>query len=93
MEDIEYIRKTLPRQVLFLQMAEEAAELSAACSKVARILDGQNPAGKTLPEAVLSVMEEFTDVTLAAEAVQVEAMGEIRDRKLARWVDRLTRRA
>lgn len=44
------------------QLAEEAAELSQAALKLARVLRGENPTLVTRREARKHLMEEYTDV-------------------------------
>lgn len=50
-------------------LAEEAAELSAAASKLARIVRGENPARLGIYDATENLAEELTDVHNAAEVV------------------------
>lgn len=44
------------------QLAEEAAELSQAALKLARVLRGENPTPVTEEEAWKHLVEEYTDV-------------------------------
>lgn len=44
------------------QLAEEAAELSQAALKLARVLRGENPTTVTRKEARKHLTEEYTDV-------------------------------
>lgn len=48
------------------QLAEEAAELSQAALKLARVLRGENPTPVTRKEANKKLMEEYTDVKQCA---------------------------
>lgn len=50
----------------YLGMAEEAAELSAICNKLIRIVDGDNPSPMTEGEAQMKVREEFTHLWIYA---------------------------
>ena len=46
------------------QLAEEAAELSKAALKLARVIRGENPTPVSYAQAVDSLMEEAADVEL-----------------------------
>ena len=56
-ESLEYIRKSLPREVLLLQLAEECSELAQAAMKYVRVLDGRNPTPIKRPEAFNNLIE------------------------------------
>lgn len=43
LEAKRYVKEHLSQRAILLQLAEEAAELSSAASKLVRILDGENP--------------------------------------------------
>ena len=92
---IEYIRKSLPKEVLLLQLAEECAELGKAALKLSRVLDGRNPTPVKRPEAFNNLIEEYADVLLCLEVLGMETsevitqVGEIIPEKLDRWVQRL----
>ncbi len=51
------------------QLSEEAAELSAITSKLARIIRGENPARMTLKEAEAKAIEEIADVFNALDVL------------------------
>jgi len=74
------------------QMAEEAAELSKACLKLARVIRGENPTPVTKDQAVDNVIEEYTDVIQCALELDLEAdKGQIREKKMRffrRWMAR-----
>lgn len=78
------------------QLAEEAAELSQAALKVARIIRGENPTPLPYAQALDHLQEEVGDVrnclkiledafpaTMNTEAIQ--------QTKMNRWLDRLDR--
>lgn len=71
------------------QLAEEASELAQAALKCARIIRGNNPTPKKYDEALLDLIEEYTDVTCAANVCNVEANDYIYDQKLNRWINRI----
>ena len=53
------------------QLAEEAAELSQAALKLARVLRGENPTSVTRKEARKHLMEEYTDVWQCAMELMI----------------------
>lgn len=53
------------------QLAEEAAELSAAAAKLARVLRGDNPARASEENAYLAVVEEVADTFNAVDVLDV----------------------
>ena len=56
------IGKNLPHVDVVLQIAEEAAELSAAAAKYVRVLRGINPSPLSCTQACENVAEEIADV-------------------------------
>lgn len=54
---------------ILLQLAEEAAELSAAAAKLARKLEGRNPTPKSVDECMKSFFEELADVDVCMDAL------------------------
>lgn len=88
-EEIKAIRRMLPREERFAQLAEEAAELSQAALKFRRALTGINPTPKTLAEAALDLQEEFTDVILCAKLLNLKPDTDVMEAKCKRWVNRL----
>lgn len=56
------IENLIGKPALLEQLAEEAAELTQAALKYARILRNENPTPVTEMEAYNNVMEEYTDV-------------------------------
>ena len=89
---IEYVRDNLGRPAILENVAEEAAELAQAASKLARILRGENPAGTTLEEALDNLKEEFDDVMLTGSVAGLFGRAYYEARKLERWVSRLKSR-
>lgn len=75
------------------QLAEEATELSHAALKLARIIRGENPTPVTEVEAWENVIEEFTDVSMCAFELDVNANMDIWDAKAQRfrerWVEKM----
>lgn len=80
-------------QNLFVQLAEEAAELGQAACKLHRAYQGLTPV--TEEKAKENLIEEFADTCLCMVAldrcgeVSLDRVTDIMDSKLNRWVDRL----
>lgn len=84
------IREKIPSEELYLQLSEEAAELSQAASKMVRKLTGHNPTPKSEEEIFKSIVEEYTDVVLvASEILGIEEDSLVANYKLYRWNKRL----
>lgn len=85
----EFIRSRLGTPALLEQMAEEASELSQACLKLARIMRGENPTPVTDEAAQFNLIEEFTDVNVCADILELPVDRAVREYKISRWVKRL----
>ena len=90
--DINYVVDHLDSDDLFLQMAEEAAELSQACLKYVRAHKGNNPTKDSEDVYLNGIIEEFTDVQVCAEAIDITADSDIHDSKIHRWADRIRKK-
>lgn len=90
--DIYYITHNLDIDDLFLQMAEEAAELSQDCLKYVRAHKGNNPTKDSEDVYLKGIIEEFTDVQVCAEAIDITADSDIHDSKIHRWADRIRKK-
>lgn len=90
--DINYVVDNLDSDDLFLQMAEEAAELSQACLKYVRAHKGNNPTKDSEDVYLKGIIEEFTDVQVCAEAIDITADSDIHDSKIHRWADRIRKK-
>ena len=86
---IRYIRERTSDAALYELMAEEAAELSHAASKMARILRGEVPTPKTAEKAMEDVVEEFSDLLNVTQTSNVFMNVDISNYKLRRWIERL----
>ena len=76
------------------QLAEEAAELSQAALKVARIIRRENPTPVGYCQAVDNLKEEAADVRLCLKVLEdafIMNTDEIENAKLNRWLDRLVK--
>lgn len=90
--DINYVVDHLDSDDLFLQMAEEAAELSQACLKYVRAHKGNNPTKDSEDVYLKGIIEEFTDVQVCAEAIDITDDSDIHDSKIHRWADRIRKK-
>lgn len=90
--EIEYIAKNLDDSDLFLQLAEEAAELSQACLKYVRAYRGNNPTKDSAEVYLKNVIEELTDVHVCTYALNIEEDIDIYIKKIHRWADRIRRK-
>ena len=82
----------LTQDELLAGLAEEAAELGQAALKLRRVLSGKNPTPMKAQDALLAFDEEVADVELYLEQIALKDCNRIRDirnRKLARWIERL----
>ena len=85
----------LTQDELLAGLAEEASELAQAALKLRRVLNRKNPTPVRIQDALLAFDEEVADVELCLEQVALkdrERIREIRNRKLARWIERLKNR-
>lgn len=88
--------QVLKEEILLLQLAEECSELSQACLKMIRKIDGTNPTPKSLKELRKGLIEEIADVDNAIDAVEgklglpFEEITRICEEKKIRWENRLS---
>lgn len=80
------IVNTLPAVDILLQLAEEAAELSQAATKLARVMRGYNPTPITEPQALTNLAEECADVQLCVDVTRLSLQN---DPKLSEMAKRL----
>lgn len=92
--DINYIKERIPIEDLYNCLAEEAAELSSAASKLLRITRGINPTSKSAQEVYANLIEEFTDVLLIArDMLELDEDKIRREWKLSEWHKRIDERS
>lgn len=96
MSNLTYIQKTLSKEEILCQLAEEAAELSQAALKLRRALTQVNPTPKTPEEAEENLREEIADVWVCLNALLEDKDGKTMDgifdmvcAKEERWVYRI----
>lgn len=86
----KYVHDNLDRKEIIMQLAEEASELSQACLKYIRALDGKNPFTEFDPEFYMNrIIERYSCVLNAAETARIYIDYEIVVNKAERWADRL----
>ena len=90
--EIEYIAKNLDDSDLFLQLAEEAAELSQACLKYVRAYRGNNPTKDSEEVYLKNILEELTDVRVSADVLNIEEDIDTYINKIHRWADRIRKK-
>lgn len=89
MIDLCDIRQKLGDAACYEQLAEEASELSHAALKMARVLRGENPTPVDYETAKRNVIEEYSDVNVAARALMIFPDDLTMQRKAERWLNRI----
>lgn len=90
--ELEHINDILGPVAMWLQLAEEAAELSQAAAKLARFYEGRNPVAydirnsDTLKEMLV---EELTDVAIVVDALGMRVNSGLYVDKVVRWTSRI----
>lgn len=83
------ILETIGQEAMWMQLAEEAAELSQAAAKMARYLHGTNPVAKSEFEIQVSIIEEYADVINCARHLAIPINENLIYAKNRRWRERL----
>lgn len=87
---VHFVQNHISKTARFMMLAEEAAEVSQAAAKIARILEGSNPTPKSMEEAWDDLVEEMNDVYLAYEVATGDEFEPIANfSKLDRCVERV----
>lgn len=89
MSDMNRIKNLLPLAARYEQLAEECMELGKAALKKARLLRKENYTPISIEAADRDLVEEFTDVNIAAESVDLQIDDAIATYKFNRWCARL----
>lgn len=80
---------------LYEQLAEEAAELAQAASKMARKIRGENPTPKTELTCLSALHEEISDTgncideLISAGKLDKALIDDLKKRKMKRWERRI----
>lgn len=86
----KYVHDNLDRKEIIMQLAEEASELSQACLKYIRALNGKNPCAAFNPDFYMArIIEEYSCVLDTAETARIWADFESMLIKAERWAERL----
>lgn len=88
-KQLDTIKHYLKPATRYEAAAEEAVELAHELQKMARILRKENPTPKQYFEVYANVVEEYTDVILSMDAVDINPDNAIYLKKTERWVKRL----
>lgn len=96
-DNLEFVNSNLSQVDLYIQLAEEAAELSQAAAKMARHLKGSNPTRRNYSELEASVIEEMADTWLSFKVLYFgkdyhAKLTTTQVEKLDRWASRLKAR-
>jgi len=83
------IRNTLTEASKYEQMAEECVELAHACMKKARKLRDENYTPRKMYTIDDDISEEFTDVAICAEMLQLKPDEQLFEEKLKRFQHRI----
>lgn len=76
-------------EAMWLQLAEEASELSQAACKMARYLHGTNPVAKSETSIRANIIEEFSDVINCARHLSIPIHEDLINNKNERWIKRI----
>lgn len=104
MRNAEYILKTLGKEEILCQLAEEAAELSQAALKLRRALTQKNPTPVPAEEAAEHLEEEIADVCACLDVLfEDKEYGEyvdsiygcfcLKEERKERWANRIRTRS
>lgn len=90
--ELERINDVLGPVAMWLQLAEEAAELSQAAAKLARFYEGHNPVAYDIRNADTleeRLIEELTDVAIVIDALGMRGNPRLYLDKVSRWTSRI----
>lgn len=84
------MKDALSKAAIWELLAEEAIELAHAAQKMARLLRGENPLapGMTKDQIFQNVVEEFNDVLIETDILDVRFVPELYGKKLERFAER-----
>lgn len=89
METASYIRANISKEALLEMLAEEASELAKAALKLARITRCENPTPISSDQATSELLEEWSDVLLCGDILQLLNYPAMTEMKLERWKRRI----
>lgn len=88
-ENAMIVKDHLSEESLYEQLAEECCELAHACLKKARKLRGENPTPMEMEDIDANVSEEYTDVHVVSELLNISIDVPLYWEKYDRWYERL----
>lgn len=88
-EEKDDILETIGEEALWMQLAEEAAELSQAAAKMARFWHATNPTMMEELDIRKNVIEEYSDVVNCARHLHIPVSERLIAAKNIRWRQRL----
>ena len=83
------IKENVPKRIAMVQLAEEASELAQAAIKYYRLGSDILPTPLNEEEISEKLTEELTDVMVAACIAGVKQSGDLFDKKMDRWAERI----
>ncbi len=83
------IRDALGDPAIYEGLAEEAVELAQMALKAARILRGENPTPANLLQTKWKIIEEYTDLRIYSDLLDLRPDGQIYSDKKERMVARI----
>lgn len=89
-ESARTVKDSSSEASLYEQLAEECCELAHACLKKARKLRGESPTPMEMEEIDANVSEEYTDVHLVSELLNLRIDIPLYWEKYDRWCRRLS---
>ena len=89
-DKLNFIDEHITAASQYEMLAEEATELAHASLKMARLIRNENPTPVSFEEAFGNVQEEWNDLYLVQKVLSLTTDYVAINRKLDRWVERLT---
>ena len=86
---VEELTRSVPMKDICVMLAEEASELAQAASKMYRQDSDAIPTPIEYDEAMKKLIEEYTDVIVAASVMRLQPSSLIFEQKAERWLDRI----
>ena len=83
------IRDAMGDPAIYEGLAEEAVELAQMALKAARILRGENPTPANLLQTKWGIIEEYTDLRIYSDLLDLRPDGQIYSDKKERMVARI----
>ena len=88
-DDMEFLRRVVPKKDAMVLLAEECGELAQAAIKYYRMDSESIPTPLSEDEIHDMLKEELTDILVTAAVAGVKQDGNLYDEKVSRWVRRI----